>query len=207
LDAPAGRRAVGRGCSTSQLICQPLDVQHSKIVVFSRPALARPLLAGSDESTPAPSSRDLGCARRATASRPAFGLGRARQAPSRRPARSPRGLTQPTLLPFAALPSSSFLSLIRSRLSPTMSVPTRSPAPPLPAGYRFESDPAAVQARMGNIHAALNDASIYWGRDRSEAVLAKQFRQSWRAVLILYDGNDKEGELAAVVRVVGDGCG
>lgn len=80
------------------------------------------------------------------------------------------------------------------------------PAPALPPSYRFESDPEAVQARMADIHAALNHESIYWGKERSQEMLAQQIRQSWRVVMILYDGERKEGELAAVARVVGDGC-
>lgn len=81
--------------------------------------------------------------------------------------------------------------------------------PPLPAGYRFESDPEVVQARMGDIHAALNHASIYWGKERSLEMLTMQVKQSWRLVMILYEPEGEgqgQGELAALARVVGDGC-
>lgn len=80
------------------------------------------------------------------------------------------------------------------------------PTPTLPAGYRFVSDPAVIQARMSDIHAALNHESVYWGKERTVVMLAKQIERSWRMVLVLHGGEGGEGEIAALCRVVGDGC-
>lgn len=85
-------------------------------------------------------------------------------------------------------------------------MPIAPPTPTLPSGYRIVSDPASIDARLGDIHAALNGPGVYWGKARTVEMLRTQMQQSWRNVIILYGGEGSEGELAAYGRVVGDGC-
>lgn len=90
--------------------------------------------------------------------------------------------------------------------APSSDAPAPPSAPPaLPAGYRFVSDAASIDARLRDVYDVLMAPEIYWGQDRSFEQYEVQVRGSWRLVLVLKGGEGSEGELAAIARVVSDG--
>lgn len=78
----------------------------------------------------------------------------------------------------------------------------------LPAGYRLDSSQNASSTHLDAIiDALLCHPKIYWGKDRTKEVLARQIERAWTCVCVVRETEGGEEELAGFCRVISDGEG